>query len=280
MNDSQPPENRASQYQHFVLTRFNIASKGREAPIRNVPGWLGRRFDLFEAYCLPSIASQTQRDFSWLIYFDEQTPTEFRDRISALREIFDFEPIFVGPFEAGTAVREIGDRLIAGTDRLITTRLDNDDAVAKTYLEQVRKEAELSSDNTIINFSNGVAICDGRAYSAVDESNPFASMVEPVGNFETIWAAPHTELARRYNVRQLDTAPTWLQVVHGENVTNRIKGSRLDDQSVVRSFSLAETVKLVPARRGELLLDRVLFAPFRALRENAIRSAKKVLGRR
>ncbi len=51
-------------FTHLILTRFNLATPGRESAIRNRPGWLAERFDLFERICLPSVASQTCRDFN------------------------------------------------------------------------------------------------------------------------------------------------------------------------------------------------------------------------
>ncbi len=44
-------------------------------------GWLEDRVELFERYCLPSVAAQTDRRFSWIIYFDPQSPAWLRQRI-------------------------------------------------------------------------------------------------------------------------------------------------------------------------------------------------------
>lgn len=265
--------------QHFVLTRFNIASPGREAPIRNAPGWLGRRFDLFEAYCLPSMAAQKPGTFRWLIYFDEQTPDEFRARIAAAQAIVPFDAIFVGPFRAGLAALDVAARLTTKGGRLITTRLDNDDAVSSDFLERVKAEAEGFPDGTIINFKEGIALQNGRLYTAADESNPFTSLVEQADKAETIWAAPHTELAMRFPLRQVVTEPCWLQVVHGENVANRIKGKRLADKAVLARFALGPQVHVEATGATALLIDRLTAYPVRRAREGAIALAKTLLRR-
>lgn len=265
--------------QHFVLTRFNIASRGREAPIRNAPGWLSRRFDLFETYCLPSMAAQQVSDFHWLIYFDEATPEPFRERISAAQAVVPFEAIFVGPFEAGFAAQDVAKRLHANTARVLTTRLDNDDAVSSDFLARIREEAETLPDGTMLNFRNGVALREGRLYSAQDDSNPFTSLIESAGGAQTIWAAPHTELAERFPTRQVITQPCWLQVVHGENVANRIKGKRLGDKSVLQRFRLHPDVVIEPTNSGTLWLDRLVIYPLRLVRETAIKLAKAILRR-
>jgi Putative rhamnosyl transferase len=264
---------------HFVLTRFNIASPGREAPIRNAPGWLARRFDLFEAFCLPSMAAQAPGTFRWLIYFDEQTPAEFRTRIAAAQAMVPFDAIFVGPFRAGLAALDVAARLERKGGRLITTRLDNDDAVSSDFLARVKAEAAGFPDGTIINFCEGIALQNGRLYSAFDASNPFSSLVEQADKAVTIWAAPHTELAERFPLQQVVTDPCWLQVVHGENVANRIKGRRLADKAVLARFNLGQAVRIAPTGNLALGLDRMLLYPARRLRELAIRGAKLVLRR-
>ncbi len=265
--------------QHFVLTRFNIASPGREAPIRNAPGWLARRFDLFESYCLPSMAAQAPGTFRWLIYFDDQTPDAFRARIAAAQNVVPFDAIFVGPFKASLAADDVAARLTSRDGRVITTRLDNDDAISRDFLQRVRDAAERFPDGTIINFREGIALQQGRLYTAADESNPFTSLVEQARNAVTIWAAPHTELAERFPLQQVITEPCWLQVVHGENVANRIKGKRLADKAVLARFLLGDAVKVESTNGPALAVDNALLFPLRQLREVAIRLAKAMLRR-
>lgn len=109
-------------FTHVLMTRFNLATPGRESAIRNRPGWLAQRFDLFERYCLPSVAAQTVRDFKWIIYFDKDTPEDFRARIERLREVFPFTPYFTGLFP-GTGWREsITATLPRDTPMLLTSR--------------------------------------------------------------------------------------------------------------------------------------------------------------
>ncbi len=265
--------------QHFILTRFNVASPGREAPIRNTSGWLSRRFDLFEDYCLPSIAAQTVSDFHWLIYFDEQTPDEFRARIAEAQKAVAFDPIFVGPFHAGLAAIDVQARLISPTGRLLTTRLDNDDGISNDFFERVREVAVGLPDGTIINFRNGIALSNGKLFAADDESNPFTSMVEQVAGAQTIWAAPHTQLKTQFALEQVSGDPCWLQVVHGENVANRIKGARLSSHDVLSRFTLSSRVEVRPTNALGLVADRLVMFPLRRVREVAITIAKRLLRR-
>lgn len=264
---------------HFVLTRFNIASPGRETPIRNSPGWLERRFELFESYCLPSMSAQDCSDYHWLIYFDEHTPRQFVERIDAARQIASFEPIFVGSFIAQRARDDIAARMDPEEERLLTTRLDNDDAVSRDFLSRLRNHANAVPDGTIMNFPVGIALRNGKLYTARDESNPFTSLVERTAEARTIWAAPHTELMATFPIVQIEAPPAWLQVVHGENVTNRIKGHRIRDQQVMARFALGQGVYLAPTTMPEVMVDMLWLFPLRRIREQIIRWAKFALRR-
>lgn len=267
--------------QHFVITRFNIASEGREAAIRNSAGWLDRRFDLFETYCLPSMAAQSVKAFHWLVYFDEATPTPYYERIVRARQSIDFEPRFVGPFGQALVAGDIAKRTSRNAGLILTSRLDNDDAVAMDFIERIQDEAARAPVGSVLNFRNGIALRDGRIYTASDTSNPFTTLIEAGGQPAlTIWAARHHELGKKWTVRQIHGRPAWLQVVHSENVSNRIKGTRVGDRSAARAFALDAAVNVLPVSRTELLWDLLVGYPMRVCRETAIVFAKRLLGRR
>lgn len=267
--------------QHFIITRFNIASEGREAPIRNSPGWLDRRFELFERYCLPSVASQTVKQFNWLIYFDIATPATYRERIARAQLSFQFEARFVEKFGPSQAASDVTTRILPNVRTILTTRIDNDDAIARDFIERIQKEAVRTAPGSVLNFKHGLALCDGKVYTAADTSNPFTTLVESGDKpAETIWGARHRELGVKWNVRQVLGRPAWLQVVHGENVSNRIKGSRVGDKSATRAFELGGDVVVEPVSHFALLVDRTILFPARFIREAAIMAAKRLLRRR
>lgn len=265
---------------NIVLTRFNIATPGREAPIRNTPGWLDRRFDLFERFCLPGMAAQTVKDFDWLIYFDEGTPLAYFDRIRRAQKRAPILPRFVGAFDAQQASRDVAELLNADDRVVVTTRLDNDDAVARDFIERIRSEAKALPAGTVINFRQGLAMREGRFYSAQDESNPFTSLIETTDRPpQTIWSAQHHELGKVWRLRQVNGPAAWLQVVHGENVTNRIKGARLDGPADLRLFELPADLPIDQADWLSLTLDRLALVPARMLRERLVRLVKPLVRR-
>jgi len=263
---------------HVLLTRFNIASPGREVAIRNSPGWLDRRFGLFEQFCLPSIAGQTERNFHWLIYFDKDTPAEFRERIERDRQIFNFTPRYVGMFDKAVIAEDVRGLAAPGERLIVTSRLDNDDALSSDFVARVQAAAQDAPAQTVLNFTQGIAMRGGRLYTASDRSNPFTSLVErDLGGVETIWAKPHHELGDKWTIVQVPSQPLWLQVVHGENVTNRIKGKLVSDVAVIDSFKIRGDVAAEKVSAVGVLLDHLMMSPIRVLREAAIKLVKPLV---
>lgn len=260
---------------HVILTRFNIASPGREVAIRNSPGWLDRRFGLFEQFCLPSIAGQTERNFHWLIYFDKDTPAEFRERIERDRQIFNFTPRYVAMFDKAMIAEDVRALASPGEQLIVTTRLDNDDALSNDFVARVQATAADASAQTVLNFTQGIAMRKGRLYTAADHSNPFTSLVErDLASVETIWAKAHHELGEKWTIKQVPGRPVWLQVVHGENVANRIKGRLVSQVDVIQAFKMRDDVAAERVHGGVILFDRLFAAPARAAREVAIKLIK------
>jgi hypothetical protein len=172
---------RGVDFTHVIMTRFNMPTPGKESLIRSRPGWLAGRFELFERYCLPSIAAQTTRDFHWVVYFDVETPPEFRERIEACRAVFPFVPYFTEFFQAEGWPRSRRELLGQPTPWLLTTRFDSDDALAVDHAArlQVAVEAAAPTTRTSFNLIHGVVIEDGRVYAHAHPSNAFASWFEP-----------------------------------------------------------------------------------------------------
>lgn len=263
---------------HVILTRFNIASPGREVAIRNSPGWLDRRFGLFEQFCLPSIAGQTERNFHWLIYFDKDTPAEFRDRIERDRQIYNFTPRYVAMFDKAMIADDVKALATPGEALIVTTRLDNDDALSNDFVAQVQAAAKDAPAQTVLNFTQGIAMRKGRLYTAADHSNPFTSLVErDLASVETIWAKPHHELGQKWKITQVARRPVWLQVVHGENVINRIKGRLVSDIEVIESFKIRSDVAPQRMSGATLAFDHLVAAPVRALREALFKTIKPLV---
>ena len=130
-------------YSHFIITRFNLnlyAQDKHDLPTRT-DRWLEHRFEVFERYCLPSVAAQTSGNFTWLCLFDAATPESCRRRIEGYKaRCPQFEAVYYTAAQAANLTENLRTTIAAyvSCDRkgrkspppklLITTNLDNDDA--------------------------------------------------------------------------------------------------------------------------------------------------------
>lgn len=135
---------------HAVITRFSYRHTTRAAGLNGVlvsllkrdpldPARLAFRYALFELTCLPSLLAQTTQDFDWFIVVDPDLPREWRERLHALvadrprTHLHDYDPS-----DDMTATRWLAPYAPPGADRLLTTILDDDDALPSNYIEQMR----------------------------------------------------------------------------------------------------------------------------------------------
>ena len=271
---------------HVLMTRFNLATPGKEAAIRNRPDWLSTRFRLFEEFCLPSVAAQTSKDFTWIIYFDQDTPEEFKQRVKGLQRVMAFEAYYTGLFGANGWPQSIAQVLGAMPAQVLTSRLDNDDALANDYLARTAKAAQglAPSPRIGVVLTNGFVRSSRRAYRIRHPSNAFISWLER-GDLQdpvlTAMGIAHIEAARSGPLLQVPGEGGWLQVVHGGNVSNKVRGSRVSPVQLASRFHPGALTGIEAASPLALAADNFLVAPLRGARDavfNAARSIRRKLG--
>lgn len=259
---------------HVILTRFNVMMPGWNSPIRLDPDWLNNRFELFEILCLPSIVNQTIRDFEWFVYFDSQTPDKFKRQIEILQAKYPFKSIFVDIFD----IREISKHLsdtFKEHDFLLTSRLDSDDLLANAYVEELHRVVYQGPfDKRVVNFDNGAILLQKSGknylYDYHDNSSPFSSLLEPNNNdLLTILSVNHTTLHQHFDVVNVTGQPMWLQVVHGGNVSNIVRGKRVAIEAFNANFYYLKRVSSSTRESFiSLKLDQLLFGHIRFIRDH------------
>ena len=221
----------SQRMQHFIITPFYVRRHftGKTGKIEvqlAEPDWLEHRLRLFEDYCLVSVCNQSEQNFKWLIYFDESTPAKYMDRIKSLTKSHPNICIMTCAFwETPTIIKDLSAALADGTKWIITTRLDNDDGIHRDFVSMIQAAAEERRE--FLNFPRGIILHSGKCYSYRHPSNAFLSLVEPAERPRTAWCVAHTEAGHVAPVRQLADTPAFLQVVHGKNVSNKPRGTRI-----------------------------------------------------
>jgi hypothetical protein len=260
---------------HVLLTRFNLPSLGAESVIRAKEGWLRDRVELFEQYCLPSVRTQSNQNFHWIVYFDPWSPSWLKARIA------DHGSVYTPIFRESVNSAELFDdmRSVVGAQRsaLITTNLDNDDGIACDFVDRLQS-ASTTHPRTAIYLANGLIKHSTELYFRTDRMNAFCSVREGWDDPRTCWADWHNLLINSMPVVVVDCAPTWLQVIHGTNVSNRVRGRLVSPAEYRSRFPglLDELAVPSPRQRAQ---DLFLARPVRFVRESGRASAKRVVMR-
>lgn len=220
-------------YAHFILTRFNVRMPGWA--VTPDDAWLRQRFDLFERYCLPSVKAQSNQDFKWLVFFDATTPECHRARVRQYVRYENFVPVFVSEFTSVQTTRAIQQQLPDVPQYLITSRLDNDDALAPNYVRLLQSQF-CEQTSQFINFAYGYVWDGSRLYLRRLPCNAFIAMIERYEGFRTVWCTEHQRARQVGEVLEVKAPPSWLVVIHGNNVGNRAFGARRPREHLMRYF--------------------------------------------
>jgi hypothetical protein len=227
----------AAEFTHLVITRFNAAVDYASSGHGLDSDWLDERFELFERYCLPSLARQRVA-FEWLVLMDAQTPQRYRRRIEAHAADGLLRPVFVDGALTDRRIAEIaGARIGKTANCLVTTRIDNDDAVADGFLLHIQSKVRLRRE--FLNFALGYQLFEKHLYLWFDPSGPFLTFVEPLDRDcspTTVYCGPHETLGAVAPIRQLYARPNWIQVVHATNLDNGLAGIRLPFRHSPKNF--------------------------------------------
>jgi len=229
---------------HYLITQWNCDLYDLT--------WLQRRQKVFERFTLPSVEAQSNKNFEWLLISDSRTPDKFKnvlDKYPATVIYHDFENYewktsnvnlteFKPIMQFALRLEFIGD-IVAGaigqqdTDYIITSRCDNDDMIASEHIDRIQKEAKSlyknrETDKFWLSLVRGYRWKEDKMYPFNSTYNSFLSFVENPENLQTCYQCSHV-LAKvseypTHGVRS--GAATWSEVIHENNVMNRVKRRR------------------------------------------------------
>lgn len=252
---------------HVLLTRFNLPTGGAERLVRAREGWLVDRVQMFERFCLPSVTAQREARVTWIVYLDPASPDWLRGRIEPWVRRSGLVPVF----RSSVSPRDLAADLATHVERrhatLLTTNLDNDDGLAADAAARLQAAARAcSAPRTALYLRHGIVLAQAptgaasgavgaRAHLRTDPRNAFCSVHEPWEGAVTCWTDWHNRLAHHMPVEVLGGHPGWFQVVHGHNVSNRVRGRLVDPARYAAVLPALDG--LAPPGRGALLADGV-----------------------
>ncbi len=249
----------SAEFTHLVLTRFNTAvAYGYTSSWMGLDtAWLKARLRLFEQFCLPSMLGQHGAQFRWIVFLDAASPDWLREKIHSYGSVMT--PLYIdGPATNEALASSVGNAGLITAPYLVTTRLDNDDAIGRHHLASVQ-QAFRGQDREFVAFPFGLQWFRGHLYDTCWPANPFLSLVERVreGNrFTTVFCVSHDKVRNSGKVKHLIRSPQWLQVIHSSNILNGLRG-----RPRVKSRSHSNFDVLWPEEAaGDSLLKRIGFS--------------------
>lgn len=218
---------------HIIITRYNIGlydGSYLRPPSLSPADWMIHRATLFHTYCVPSVKGQTCQAFKWLVLFDQATPQNgLANAVKDVRCAAIRSGITVTPDVVAWIRRNVT------TEWVLTTRLDNDDALHRRFVEDLQEAARPRLE--CLCFTSGWSTDGLVARRRTWHCNPFISLVEPTDqDIRSVCDGPHGNAHQRWPYRTIGHEGRWLQIVHGVNVANAMAGTPVPMESLREGF--------------------------------------------
>lgn len=198
---------------------FKVSQLGAAAlqDMLYAPARLTARLAYLETLVLPSLAAQTDGDFTCVILAGDTLPGQWQDRLRALTDRFPFaKPVFLerkGPLQAAKSSfrRAVQD----DATHVTGFRLDDDDALACDYIEKTRDRADRLIAAGLAEKPACVAFTSGLYWDLKASQEPFHLFREayaPSLACAMITAPDMPTCIYRYNHRRIASfIPTYLE---------------------------------------------------------------------
>lgn len=236
-------------FHHILVTRFNLRNSDWDVTKNNeellTEDWMLERMWFFENFCIPSIIAQTNQNFEWLLYFDTTTPQKYRDQMADLiRNQPNFKMFYIdgmSPFydEFTSYINNEKNK----KPHLITTRIDNDDAVHKDFINEIQLQFK-NQDHLVLDIIKGYSLQIRPTVMLGKKEhvfNPFMSLIEKNVNPKTIMFYKHNMWKKETRIKQITHKRLWIAVIHEKNKINNFNGySNVIWNNLKEDFVLSE----------------------------------------
>lgn len=238
-------------FTHYLLTRFNLRKETWKTSRNGTPvltdSWLENRFNLFEQFCFPSVCSQINKNFEWLVFFDKTTSDRDREKIKSYQQTLpNFKPLFLdGMKEFRPAIKQVIAE--SPTDFIITSRLDNDDCIHENFINTIQNNFD-GQHFMALDFPEGFTLQtepEIRLGKRRQNFNPFLTLIERNKNPQGIFSKHnHGTWKEERNVKRLLNQRIWMSIIHPENKKNEFMGyGEIDFDTAFEGFIIDKKTK-------------------------------------
>jgi len=164
------------------------------------------------------------------VLFDSTTPEPFLEKIDEYKKICtQYVPVMVAPERGRHFAAIFRDEIVKRMtgERVLSTYLDNDDALNVRFVEDIQLRAESLADGTFIRYSDGYQFyTEGDFLTQIHYTkNHFVSVVErgvpsAVKGIFGYGGHYHIDEIEAVKVENVENARMWCEVVHERNMIN------------------------------------------------------------
>lgn len=218
---------------HVISMVFNLNMKDKLSMYEGENPWIRQRLDIFKKYCINAFASQTDSSFHLFLFCDKNTPLSFKQELLDLESKHSFITIiwdFTKALGNGNTSLDFSKKIIEyylkvrknNNNSIICSRFESDDVPEIRYNEFVKLAIQ---SNPIISLGKGLYwdINTDQFLDSIFPTGPFISVLSSIDNFITPYEENHHDMIQNRNGLPVITEEnTWIQLVHGENMWNRL----------------------------------------------------------
>ncbi len=237
--------------QIIVQTRFSFLGQSgwRSAVSRDetklfAPQRLDGRFALFERITLPSLQHQTDDDFKLIVLTSAKMPQAYQRKLTELtNDMLGSQKVVVKFARPGYASRKMmmeTAKLAPGQAWVAQVVLDDDDALAKSYVANLRNEISerqrfpaAVDDYAFFSFPFGLSMFIAEekiafARRVVPYTNLGLALLAKPGSKKSVFAVSHRKIGERHPSFLVETTtPQYVRTVHGTNDSRAIVGDEV-----------------------------------------------------
>lgn len=253
-------------FKHIIITRFNLSKRWEADKADNSVldrEWLDHRYKLFEDFCLPSLKGQTCQNFEWWVYFDESLDSDYKLKNEEFKKGFEnFIPKYERSYDEFeiNMPNDLKKKLVdEGVSWVITTRLDNDDVLAKNTVEMIQTKTHFN-DLCLLEVPCGYTL-EIKKTSIVRKVerylNPFISLIEKVSIDTDVKGVYYQQHNKWKDVESqiVSKKPQWIQIIHDRNVINKAAGFEVSSYGLKERFNFNfNKVKFKPLYAFSLII--------------------------
>jgi hypothetical protein len=191
---------------------------------------MARRFFLFENLTLPSLIAQTDKDFTTVILSSDVMPDRYKERLSALAArlpgaIVEYSASRRGDLALQKFMTRAAEPKSRGSS--VHFRLDDDDALAFTYIERLRMLTQTVSPSTHLSFPSGIMLFPAKPTAPLGTSMLHQRFLTAIGlatvNGGSFHKNPfqmmHSNVWTRWPLVSDPSFPAFIRTQHFENDT-------------------------------------------------------------